>query len=54
MTLRVRGGERERLSYRALDVEQIGSVYDRSRSGRLSWMMVATRPTWCRCTLNIG
>jgi hypothetical protein len=28
MTLRVRGGERERLSYRALDVEQIGSVYE--------------------------
>jgi hypothetical protein len=28
MTLRVRGGERERLSYRTLDVEQIGSVYE--------------------------
>ena len=28
MTLRMRGGERERLSYRALDVEQIGSVYE--------------------------
>jgi hypothetical protein len=28
MTLRVRGGERDRLSYRALDVEQIGSVYE--------------------------
>ena len=28
MTLKVRGGERERLSYRALDVEQIGSVYE--------------------------
>jgi hypothetical protein len=28
MTLKVRGGERERLSYRTLDVEQIGSVYE--------------------------
>lgn len=28
MTLKVRGGDRERLSYRALDVEQIGSVYE--------------------------
>jgi hypothetical protein len=28
MTLRVRGGERDRLSYRTLDVEQIGSVYE--------------------------
>jgi N-6 DNA Methylase len=28
MTLRVRGGERERLSHRTLDVEQIGSVYE--------------------------
>ena len=28
MTLKTRGGERERLSYRALDVEQIGSVYE--------------------------
>jgi hypothetical protein len=28
MTLRLRGGERERLSYRTLDVEQIGSVYE--------------------------
>jgi hypothetical protein len=28
MTLRVRGSERERLSYRTLDVEQIGSVYE--------------------------
>lgn len=28
MTLRLRGGTRERLSYRALDVEQIGSVYE--------------------------
>ena len=28
MTLKVRGAERERLSYRALDVEQIGSVYE--------------------------
>ena len=28
MTLKLRGGERERLSYRALDVEQIGSVYE--------------------------
>ena len=28
MTLKVRGGERERLSYLALDVEQIGSVYE--------------------------
>lgn len=28
MTLKVRGVERERLSYRALDVEQIGSVYE--------------------------
>ena len=28
MTLKARGGERERLSYRALDVEQIGSVYE--------------------------
>jgi hypothetical protein len=28
MTLKVRGGGRERLSYRALDVEQIGSVYE--------------------------
>jgi hypothetical protein len=28
MTLRLRGGTRERLSYRTLDVEQIGSVYE--------------------------
>src|SRR5258708_25079256 len=28
MTLKLRGGERERLSYRTLDVEQIGSVYE--------------------------
>ena len=28
MTLQVKGGARERLSYRALDVEQIGSVYE--------------------------
>lgn len=28
MTLRLRGGSRERLSYRTLDVEQIGSVYE--------------------------
>lgn len=28
MTLKLRGGTRERLSYRALDVEQIGSVYE--------------------------
>jgi Eco57I restriction-modification methylase/MmeI, target recognition domain len=28
MTLQMRGRERERLSYRALDVEQIGSVYE--------------------------
>ena len=28
MTLQVKGGTRERLSYRALDVEQIGSVYE--------------------------
>ena len=28
MTLKMRGSERERLSYRALDVEQIGSVYE--------------------------
>ncbi len=28
MTIRARGQERERLSYRALDVEQIGSVYE--------------------------
>jgi hypothetical protein len=28
MTLAVRGGARERLSYRTLDVEQIGSVYE--------------------------
>lgn len=28
MTLKLRGSERERLSYRALDVEQIGSVYE--------------------------
>jgi hypothetical protein len=28
MTLQVRGGERQRVSYRALDVEQIGSVYE--------------------------
>jgi hypothetical protein len=28
MTLKPRGGERERLSYRALDVQQIGSVYE--------------------------
>ena len=28
MTLKLRGGARERLSYRALDVEQIGSVYE--------------------------
>jgi len=28
MTLKARGGDRERLSYRALDVEQIGSVYE--------------------------
>jgi N-6 DNA Methylase len=28
MTLKVRGGDRERLSYRTLDVEQIGSVYE--------------------------
>jgi hypothetical protein len=28
MTLKVKGGTRERLSYRALDVEQIGSVYE--------------------------
>ncbi len=28
MTLKVRGGERERLSYRTLDVEQIGIVYE--------------------------
>ncbi|WP_198533580.1 N-6 DNA methylase [Streptomyces sp. AcH 505] len=28
MTLKRRGGERERLSYRTLDVEQIGSVYE--------------------------
>ena len=28
MTLKVRGGERERLSCRTLDVEQIGSVYE--------------------------
>jgi len=28
MTLAVKGGGRERLSYRALDVEQIGSVYE--------------------------
>jgi hypothetical protein len=28
MTLKMRGGTRERLSYRTLDVEQIGSVYE--------------------------
>jgi hypothetical protein len=28
MTLKLRGGARERLSYRSLDVEQIGSVYE--------------------------
>ncbi len=28
MTPKLRGAERERLSYRALDVEQIGSVYE--------------------------
>jgi hypothetical protein len=28
MTLKLRGAERERLSYRTLDVEQIGSVYE--------------------------
>ena len=28
MTLQVRGGDGERLSYRTLDVEQIGSVYE--------------------------
>jgi hypothetical protein len=28
MTLQMKGGARERLSYRALDVEQIGSVYE--------------------------
>ena len=28
MTLQMKGGSRERLSYRALDVEQIGSVYE--------------------------
>jgi hypothetical protein len=28
MTLQVKGGSRERLSYRTLDVEQIGSVYE--------------------------
>jgi hypothetical protein len=28
MTLQVKGGDRERLSYRTLDVEQIGSVYE--------------------------
>ena len=28
MTLQVKGGSRQRLSYRALDVEQIGSVYE--------------------------
>lgn len=28
MTLKIRGGQRERLSYRTLDVEQIGSVYE--------------------------
>ena len=28
MTLQMKGGTRERLSYRALDVEQIGSVYE--------------------------
>jgi hypothetical protein len=28
MTLQVRGAARERLSYRTLDVEQIGSVYE--------------------------
>jgi hypothetical protein len=28
MTLQIRGGVRERLSYRTLDVEQIGSVYE--------------------------
>jgi len=28
MTLQVKGGTRDRLSYRALDVEQIGSVYE--------------------------
>ena len=28
MTLKLRGGERERLSYRTLDVEQIGWVYE--------------------------
>lgn len=28
MTLKLRGGVRERLSYRTLDVEQIGSVYE--------------------------
>ncbi|CAO4140858.1 N-6 DNA methylase [Methylorubrum aminovorans] len=28
MTLQARGGARERISYRALDVEQIGSVYE--------------------------
>jgi hypothetical protein len=28
MTLKLRGSERERLSYRTLDVEQIGSVYE--------------------------
>jgi len=28
MTLQLRGGARERLSYRTLDVEQIGSVYE--------------------------
>ena len=28
MTLKLRGQERERISYRALDVEQIGSVYE--------------------------
>jgi hypothetical protein len=28
MTLKLRGGTRERLSYRTLDVEQIGSVYE--------------------------
>jgi hypothetical protein len=28
MTLKLRGAERQRLSYRSLDVEQIGSVYE--------------------------
>jgi hypothetical protein len=41
MTLKVRGAERERLSYRTLDVEQIGSV--------IGWLVVQ-RPGLCMKT----